>query len=218
VTPRSFLLDDALAAYLVAHCDGPDSVASRLIDETQAMGEVGGLQIAPEEGALLTLLTRLVKAERALELGTFTGYSALCIARGLPAGGKLVCCDVSEEWTAVARRYWVDAGVADRVDLRIGKAVETLRAMAEEPQFDLAFIDADKVSYPDYWELIVPRTRRGGIILADNTLRRGLVADPSYEDEAVVATRRFNDTVAADRRVESVILSVADGLTLALKK
>jgi caffeoyl-CoA O-methyltransferase len=217
VAPRSFLLDDALAAYLVDHCGEPDQVSAALIQETQGMGEVGGLQISPEEGALLKLLTRLVGARRALELGTFTGYSALCIARGLAPGGQLVCCDLSEEWTAVGRRYWRRAGVEDRIDVRLGPAADTLRAMPEEPAFDLVFIDADKPSYPEYWELVVPLVRPGGVILADNTLRRGRVADPAYEDEAVIATRQFNDLVAVDGRTESVITAVADGLTIALK-
>jgi len=217
VTPRSFLLDDALAAYLTDHCDEPDEVSARLIEETQAMGDLGGLQIAPDEGALLKLLTRLVGARRALELGTFTGYSALCIARGLAPGGRLICCDLSEEWTAVGRRYWGQAGVEDRIEVRIGPAADTVRAIPEEPSFDLVFIDADKVSYPQYWDLVVPRVRPGGLILADNTLRRGRVADAAYQDEVVVATRHFNDLVRADDRAQSVITPVADGLTIALR-
>ena len=137
------------------------------------------MQVAPEQGAFLTLLTRLVGARRAIEVGTFTGYSSLCIARGLPAGGELLCCDVSEEWTAVARRFWEKAGVADKIELRIAPAAETLRALPAREDWDLAFIDADKPGYPVYYEEILRRLRPGGLILADNVLWMGRVADPS---------------------------------------
>ncbi len=215
MAPRSFLLTDAQSAYLVDHCADPDDLQRRLIDETQAMGSLGELQIAPEQGAFLTLLARMVGASVALELGTFTGYSALCIARGLPPTGRLVCCDLSEEWTATARRYWRAAGVADRIDLRLGPAADTLRALPATAGFDLVFIDADKPAYPEYWELVVPHVRSGGVIVADNVLRRGEVLDETVTEEGTVAIRRFNDLVSADARVDSMILPVGDGMTLA---
>ena len=215
MAPRSFLLTDAQSAYLVDHCADPDELQRRLIDETQAMGALGGLQIAPEQGAFLTLLARIIGASSALELGTFTGYSALCIARGLGPSGRLMCCDVSEEWTSIAKRFWAADGLAERIDLRIGAAADTLRALPAETMFDLVFIDADKPAYPQYWELVVPHVRPGGVIVADNVLRKGEVLDDSVDEEGTVAIRTFNDTVAADGRVQSMILPLGDGMTLA---
>ena len=176
------------------------------------------MQIAPEQGAFMTLLARAMGARRALEVGTFTGYSALCLARGLADGGKLVACDVSEEWTAIARRYWEKAGVADRIELRIGPALDTLRALADAPTLDLAFIDADKPSYPAYYEEILRRLRPGGVILVDNVLWMGTVADPTRDEPNVNAIRAFNAKVARDPRVECVMLPISDGLTLIRKK
>lgn len=218
MAPRSFLLTDAQAAYLIEHCVGPDEIQSRLIAETQALGGPARMQIAPEQGAFLTLLARIAGAVTALELGTFTGYSAICIARGLRPGGRMVCCDVSEEWTSIAQRYWKEAGVADTIDLRLGPAADTLRTMPDAPLFDLVFMDADKPSYPEYWALVVPRVRPGGIVLIDNSLRYGQVVEPTGGDETVEGTRRFNDLVSADARVESMILPIADGLTLARRR
>ncbi|MCA1689284.1 MAG: class I SAM-dependent methyltransferase, partial [Actinobacteria bacterium] len=170
--------------------------------------------IAPEEGALLTFLVRLTAAHTVLEVGTFTGYSSLCLARGLADDGRLITCDVSQEWTAVAREFWARAGVEDRVQLRIGPATDTLRALPPDPFVDLAFIDADKPGYIDYWEQIVPRVRPGGLIVADNTLFSGEVLDADA-DEKPAAIRRFNAHASADPRVELVMLAVADGMTLA---
>lgn len=215
MAPRSFFLGDDLAGYVAAHCPAPDDVQSRLIEETRSLGDLFGMQISADEGSLLTLLARLTGARHAIELGTFTGYSAICIARGLQAGGRLVCCDLSEEWTSIARRYWKEAGVEAMIDLRLGPAAETVRSLPAEPTFDLAFIDADKPAYPAYWELVVPRMRPGGLILADNVFRHGAIVDPDAGDEGTVAMRRFNDTVAADGRTDAVMLSIADGLTLA---
>jgi len=173
------------------------------------------MQVAPEQAAFLTLLTRIMGARLAVEIGTFTGFSALAIARGLAADGRLICLDISAEYTSIARRYWERAGVADRVELRIGDARETVRELTET-DVDLAFIDADKSSYPVYWEELVPRMRPGGVILLDNVLRHGRVLDPqSADDRAIVA---FNDLVAADKRVEAVLLPIADGVTIARKR
>jgi caffeoyl-CoA O-methyltransferase len=175
------------------------------------------MQISPEQGAFMTLFTRLIGARRAVEVGTFTGYSALCIARGLPDDGSLLCCDVSEEWTALGRRAWDRAGVADPITLEIAPALDTLRALPHEPSFDLGFIDADKPAYPGYYEEILARLRPNGVILVDNVLWGGAVLTES-DDENTVAIQSFNDMVAADDRVESTILALGDGLTVARKR
>ena len=216
--PKSFLLDAPLANYLVSHGIPPDDVQQALIEETAALGAVAGMQIAPEQGAFLTVLTRLVGVRRAIEVGTFTGYSALCIARGLAPDGRLLCCDVSEEWTAVARKYWAKAGVDDRIDLKIAPAIETLRALPTDAAVDLAFIDADKPSYPQHYEEILARLRPNGVVLVDNVLWDGNVVKPEADDDNTRAIRAFNDMVASDDRVDSVILPIADGLTFARKK
>jgi caffeoyl-CoA O-methyltransferase len=173
------------------------------------------MQIAPEQGALLRILTRLIGATRAVEVGTFTGYSALCIARGLGEGGQLLCCDVSDEWTSIGRRYWEKAGVADRIELRLGPALDTLQSLPRQPAFDLAFIDADKPNYIGYYEELVPRLRTNGLVVVDNVLWSGTVVDPKATDDNVEAIRRFNDHLAADGRVEAVMIPVSDGITLA---
>jgi caffeoyl-CoA O-methyltransferase len=166
----------------------------------------------------MTMLTRLVGARSAVEIGTFTGYSALCIARGLPADGHLLCCDVSEEWTAVGRPFWEQAGVADRIELRLAPAVETLRALPREESIDLAFIDADKGNYRAYYEELLARLRPNGVILVDNVLWGGNVVNEDPADENRVAIRAFNDAVAADERVDSVMLPLGDGLTFLRKR
>jgi caffeoyl-CoA O-methyltransferase len=204
--------------YLVAHSTPPDDLVQRLIAETAALGGVSRMQISPDEGAFLNLVARLSRAHSAVEVGTFTGYSALCIARGLMPDGHLLCCDVSAEWTGIARRYWAEAGLSDVIELRLGPAVDTLRELPREPIFDLAFIDADKPSYPAYWEEIVPRMRPGGAVLVDNVLQGGRVVDGAADDENVVAIRRFNDQVVADDRVDVAMLPVRDGVTLAVKR
>jgi caffeoyl-CoA O-methyltransferase len=215
---KSFTLGADVHAYIVEHGTPPDAVQRELIEETKKLGGISLMQIAPEQGAFMTLLTRAIGARRAIEIGTFTGYSALCIARGLPSEGKLIACDVSEEWTAVARRYWEKAGVAERIELRIGPALDTLRALPRDPVFDIAFIDADKPSYPAYYELILERLRPSGLILVDNVLWMGQVANPKANDPHTVAMRAFNDLVAADPRVDCSMLAVADGLTLLRKR
>ncbi len=215
---KSLGLSPELHAYLVAHGPPPDPVLDSLAHETRALGPIAMMQVAPEQGALLTLLVRLLGARRVVEIGTFTGYSALCLARGLPDDGKLLCCDTSEEWTAIGKRYWEKAGVAHKIELRIAPAIETLRALPKEPHLDLAFIDADKVSYIDYYEEILVRLRTGGLILVDNVLWSGNVVNPDANDANTVAIRRFNDHVANDRRVDTVMLPISDGLTFAMKK
>jgi len=216
MTRKSIPLTAELHDYVVAHGTPPDPVLRDLLAETAALGGAAEMQVPPEEGALLTLLARLVGARDAVEVGTFTGYSSVCIARGLSPDGRLVCCDVSAEWTAVARRAWARAGLADRVELRLGPALDTLRAMPPEPLFDLAFLDADKQGYPAYWAELVPRVRSGGVLVVDNVLRDGRVLHPTAEDDVAVA--RFNDEVCADSRVDAVLLPLADGITIARRR
>ncbi|MFF0305828.1 O-methyltransferase [Streptosporangium sp. NPDC004379] len=213
------IVNPAVNDYVLAHSSPADDVLRDLADETRkAFSDVTSMQITQDEGAFLTMLVRLTGARRAVEVGVFTGYSSICIARGLPADGRLLACDVSEEWTSVARRYWERAGVADRIDLRIAPALETLRALPADPEIDFAFIDADKVSYPSYYEELVTRLRPGGLIVLDNVLRSGRVLDDSFQEEADVVMRRMNDIVVADDRVESVMLPMRDGVTLARRR
>ncbi len=216
--PKSFFLAPAVHEYLVAHGTPPDALLDEVARETQQVGPLALMQVAPEQGGFLTFVTRLVGARRAIEVGTFTGYSSICIARGLSADGKLLCCDVSEEWTAIARRYWAKAGLADRIELRLGPAAETLSALPLAEPWDLAFIDADKPGYPVYYEEILKRLRPGGLILVDNVLWMGRVADPSAQDDATRSIRAFNDLVARDVRVDKVMFPLSDGLTLLRKR
>jgi caffeoyl-CoA O-methyltransferase len=216
---KSLSLSDELYAYLLDHSTPADDVATDLIEETRSvLPDKAMMQIAPDQAALLTMLTRLAGARRAVEVGTFTGMSSLAIARGLADGGHLTCFDVSDEYTSIARRYWERAGVADRIELRIGDAREQLRTLPAEPHLDLAFIDADKTGYPAYWAELVPRMRPGGLILVDNVFQGGRVIDPTEQAESVTAIRAFNSQVRADGRVDVVMLPVADGLTLARRR
>jgi len=217
--PDKFIsLTADLYQYVVDHRSERDPVLASLIKETEQLGPVSMMQIAPEQGAFMTLLARLIGARSAVEVGTFTGYSALCVARGLSTDGRLLCCDVNEEWTAIARRYWEKGGVARKIDLRIGPGVETLRALPETPQFDMAFIDADKPNYRNYYEEILKRLRPNGVMLFDNVLWLGQVLDTTTTDQSTRAIRELNDWAAGDPRVETVLLPVADGLTLVRKR
>jgi caffeoyl-CoA O-methyltransferase len=217
VTTKTEPLSDELHAYLVAHGSQPDPVLADLIAETrEELPEFVGMQIAPEQAAFFTLLARISGARYAVEVGTFTGLSSIAIARGMGPEGRMVCCDVSEEFTTIARRYWERAGLTDRIELRLGPAAETLRAMPAREHIDLAFIDADKTGYPTYWTELVPRMRPGGLILVDNVLWHGRVLDPETEDDhAIVA---FNEQVLADGRVEAVLVPIGDGVTIARKR
>ncbi|MPY98966.1 MAG: SAM-dependent methyltransferase [Actinophytocola sp.] len=218
---RSISVDPRLHEYALAHSTQPDAVQRALIDATnRAAAEHAGMRISHDEGTFLTLLTQLSGARFAVEVGTFTGYSALCIARGLPDdrdGGRLLCCDVSEEWTSIGREHWEQAGVADRIEVRIAPAIETLRALPDEPVIDLAFIDADKESYIAYWDELVPRMRPGGVLLVDNTLWHGRVTDAD-PDETTREITAFNDHAAADDRVDLVVLTLSDGVTMARRR
>ncbi len=213
--PKAVALTPELHAYLLAHGAPPDPILEDLASHTREMvPDQAHMLLAPEEGGLLTFLARLIGARNALELGTFTGYSSICLARGLVDGGRLITCDLSREWTDVARSYWDRAGVADVIDLRLGPALETLRSLPAEPFLDLAFIDADKPGYISYWEEVIPRLRLGGLVIVDNTLFSGHVIDPDPAEKPA-AIRAFNTHATADGRVELVLLPVGDGLTLA---
>lgn len=210
-------LTPPLYDYVVAHsAPPPDDVLHALAAETAALGPESMMQIAVEQGAFLTMLARLMGARRAVEVGTFTGYSAICIARGLADGGQLLCCDVSEEWTAIARRYWTRAGLDDRITLRLGPAIDTLRALAATPEIDLAFVDADKTGYGAYYDELLPRLRPNGLIVFDNALWGGSVVDSPSASAA--ALRALAGRVHADPRVDAVLLGIADGLLLARKR
>lgn len=214
MTTKPLPLTPELHAYLVAHGSTPDEIVRELAEETRAaLPAQADMQVAPEQAAFLTFLTRLLGVRQAVEVGTFTGLSSLAIARGLAEGGRLTCFDISEEYTGVARRYWTRAGVQDRIELRIGPAAETLRELPRERHLDFAFIDADKVGYPVYWDELVPRMRPGAVIAVDNTLRDGRVLAPQNADDRAIAA--FNDAVLADVRVDVVMLPIADGVTLA---
>ena len=217
--PKSFFLSPAVHEYIVAHGAPPDDVQRDLIEETAAL-PMAMMQIAPEQGVFMTLLARLIGARQAIEVGTFTGYSALSIARGLSDDGHLLCCDVSEEWTSIARRALERAGLASKIELRLAPAVDTLRALPDDEYLDLGFIDADKPSYPIYYEEILRRLRPNGVILVDNTLWGGDVVANSGDaaSDDTTAIRAFNDAVAADARVDCALLTLGDGLTLLRKR
>ena len=203
--------------YLLTHSEPADEVLRDLAEQThRELGGQAGMQITQDEGELLTLLVRLTGARRAVEVGMFTGYSSICIARGLPDDGHLLCCDVSEEWTSVARDYWSRAGVAEKIELRIAPAVETLRSLPTEDSFDFAFIDADKAGYPAYVEEILPRLRPGGLMVLDNMLRDGRVLAPEGDDDRAID--ELNRALVADERVDVVLLPVRDGVSLARKR
>jgi caffeoyl-CoA O-methyltransferase len=212
--PKSFHVSRAIHDYLLDHGGRPDAIGSALIEETRALGGISLMQIAPEQGAFMALLARAIGAKRAIEVGTFTGFSALCLARALPEDGQLICCDVSDEWTRVGRPFWEKAGVADRIDLRIAPGIETLRGIRDDDGFDFGFIDADKPNYRAYAEELIRLIRPGGLILVDNVLWQGTVVDPAAEGENVEAIRAFNDWAAQDERVEGVMLAISDGLTV----
>ncbi len=207
-------LDEALLSYMDAHSSPPDEVQRDLIAVTEALGDVGRMQIGAVQGSFMTMLVQLLQPRFAVEVGTFTGYSALAVARALPPGGRLLCCDVSEEWTAIARSHWQRAGVADRIDLRIAPALETLRGLPPDSLIDFAFIDADKANYINYYEELLRRLSPRGVILVDNVLWGGGVAVAGQDDPTTEALRAFNAHVAADPRVQAAMLPVGDGLTV----
>ncbi len=214
-------IEGALADYVDTNWLRENPLKRRLRDETMAKTPIPAMQISAHQGQQIALLARLVGARRAVEVGTFTGYSALCIAEALDADGKLWCCDVSEEWTAIGRRYWKEAGLDDRIELTIAPAIQTLdRLLAKglAGQLDLAFIDADKSNYDAYYERCLKLVRRGGLVLIDNVLWGGSVADPSDQDADTQAIRTLNTKLKADQRIDLTLFAVGDGMTCALKR
>src|SRR4051812_39218505 len=215
---RTLSLSDALHAYLVEHSVRKPDILSRLRAET-AQDSMSMMQISPEQGQFMQLLVRLMGAKQCLEIGVFTGYSSLAIALALPTDGRIAACDVSEQWTAIARKYWKEAGVADKIQLYIAPALATLDKLiaSETGQFDFVFIDADKVNYLNYYERALVLARRGGLIAIDNTLWGGQVVDLASQSEDTQAIRRLNEKLRLDSRVQISLLPIGDGLTLALK-
>jgi caffeoyl-CoA O-methyltransferase len=213
-------LDDDLYAYVVALGAREDESLARVRRETAALGDIAVMQISPDQGALMTMLARLIGATRAIELGTFTGYSAICIARGLSEGGRLTACELDPERAATATANFAAAGVADRIDVVVGPATDTLAELTAiaAGTYDLAFIDADKTSYPAYYESCLTLLRPGGLIILDNVLRGGSVLDPAPDDEGGQVIAALNDEIAGDGRVDVAMLGVADGITLARKR
>lgn len=212
---RTQITTDAIATYVEAHATPPDAHQQPLIDATtEATGGAAMMQISHPHAVFMSILTAALRPRFAVEVGTFTGYSALAVARTLPPDGRLLCCDVSEEWTDIAREHWARAGIEDRIELKLAPAIETLRSLPPEPQIDLAFVDADKTGYHDYYEEILPRLSPTGVLLVDNTLWSGQVCNPDATDDDTVALRAFNDHVVADPRSEVSLLPLGDGVTM----
>jgi predicted O-methyltransferase YrrM len=217
---RTLQLDENLYGYLLAVSSREAPILKQLRDETDKLAEAG-MQISPDQGQFMALLLELLGARRVLEIGTFTGYSALVMAMALPENGKIVCCDKSDEWTSIARRYWKEAGVDNRIELRLGSALDTLDALIDagnENSFDFAFIDADKVNYSNYFERSLVLLKQGGLIAVDNVLWGGSVINPEKQDEDTRAIRAFNEQLKDDSRVDISLVPIGDGLTLARKK
>jgi caffeoyl-CoA O-methyltransferase len=216
---RDITMTEALADYVRGVTPAEPAALQSLREETQRL-KGAGMQIGADQGRLMQILVRLIDARRCLEIGTFTGYSALAVALALPAGGRIVACDINEEWTAIARKHWKKAGVAEKIDLRIAPAVETLDALIAEGgagRYDFAFIDADKQSYDAYYERVLALLRPRGLMVIDNVLWSGAVADPKANDKDTQALKRLNAKIAGDARVAAILLPLADGITLAMK-
>ncbi|MEO6700591.1 MAG: class I SAM-dependent methyltransferase [Jatrophihabitantaceae bacterium] len=215
-------INPALGDYLLRSSSPPDEVIASLVDRTAELGGAAGMMVPVEQAGLLSLLSRLLKVECAVDIGTFTGLSALAIARGLAPGGRVISCDVTDQWSEIAREHWTRAGLADRIDFRLGPAGRTLGELAPE-SVDLVFIDADKMNYPNYYRSAVPLLRSGGLLLLDNVLLDGYVLDPELAHDGLMrrcasTLRLVNAEVAADERLEAVMLPIADGLTIARKR
>ena len=213
---RSRFIDPPIADYALDHTSGPDAVQVELQQVTaERTGRAAGMQIGDDQAVLLEILARATGARRAVEIGTFTGYSSLALARGIGPDGRLLCLDISEEWTAIAREHWDKAGVADRIELRIGPALDALAELPLYEYFDLAFVDADKSGYGAYYDELLPRMRTGGLLMFDNTLWGGAVLDDKDDSDDTVAIRALNDRIASDPKVRVVLLPIGDGLTIA---
>lgn len=220
MTGKTIRMDDRLYEYLSQVSLREPPLWARLREETAQL-PMARMQIAPEQGQFMALLTRLLGVRRALEVGVFTGYSSLCVADAMAADGRLIACDTSEEWTAVARRYWAEAGVADRIDLRLAPALQTMDELLQQGEagrFDLVFIDADKTNYDGYYERALQLLRTGGVVVLDNVLWSGQVADEAVQDDDTMALRRLNEKIHTDERIDLSMLPMADGITLARKR
>lgn len=222
---KSFTTSPELRDYLIGHSGPLDDVQRSLIERTRALGTVAVMQVTLEQGAFLTMLAGAVRARRAIEIGTFTGYSALCIARGMADDGLLTCCDINEQWTSIGREHWDRAGVGHKIELRLQPALDTIRAYPETPIFDFAFLDVldvfldeDQPGYAGYFDELVPRMLPGGLIVVDNVLFAGGVLDEDTTDDNARRIQEFNRQVAADRRMEVVMLPVSDGVTIARRR
>ncbi|MGI8955584.1 MAG: O-methyltransferase [Chthoniobacterales bacterium] len=217
--PKYVTLNDSLYDYIIRHRSRAiDPVLDTLRAETEALGDAARMLISPEQGDFLTLLTGLLDVGTVVEVGTFTGYSSICLARGLPGGGRLYCFDVNAEWTAIAQRYWEKADLADRIELQLGDAKEVLRNWEPRTAIDLVFIDADKPAYDTYYEILLPRMKADGLFIFDNMVWGGRVVEQPLTDPDALAIDRLNEKLATDPRVESVLLPIADGLHLARKR
>jgi len=215
---RAPFLPEKIARYVLDHSVREPEILRELRAATASVPH-SGMQIGADQGQFMALLVQAIGARNCLEIGTYTGYSALAVALALPEEGRVVCCDISEEWTAIARRFWDKAGVAHKIDLRLAPALRTLEELASRKgRFDFVFIDADKGNYANYYEACLPLVRRGGIIALDNTLWSGWVADAKRRDADTLALRAFNDKLHRDERVALSLLPLGDGVTLALKK
>lgn len=212
---RAPFLPEKIARYIHEHSVREPQILRELRAATASV-PYSGMQIGADQGQFMALLVQAIGARNCLEIGTYTGYSALAVALALPADGRVICCDISEEWTAIARRFWDKAGVAHKIELRLGPALETLKEL--KGPYDFAFIDADKGNYANYYEACLQLVRRGGIIAVDNTLWSGWVADAKRRDDDTRALRAFNDKLHRDERVSVSLLSLGDGVTLALKR
>ena len=216
--PKITPLTQDLLRYMLRNRTGEDEALAALRRETKStVGDVAGMMISEEQGVFLRVLVAALAPRLAIEVGTFTGYSALCMASALPTDGELICCDVSDEWTSLGRKYWERCGLADRIDLRIAPAIKTLKQLPGDAVVDFAFLDADKDNYVEYYEALVPKLRANGIVAVDNVLWHNWSMDSSNQDPETVGIREFNDHVLRDRRVESVMLHIGDGLTLVRK-
>jgi O-methyltransferase len=216
-------INQALRGYLLRSCSPPEKAVVSLVERTAAAGEMAGMMVPAEQAALLTLLTRMLAARTAVDVGTFTGLSALALALGMPEDGRVITCDVTDTWVGLAREHWQRAGVADRIDFRLGPAGRTLRGLPPDLEVDIVFLDADKMNYLEYYRLAVPLLRPGGLLVADNVLLDGYVLDPELADGSLMRScartlRTFNAELAADDRLETVMLPIADGLTIARKR
>ena len=215
---RSFFLDNDLFNYIMSHSAPADQVQEALIEETAELGWVSRMQISVDQGNFLTMLVKAMRPKFAVEIGTFTGFSAISIARGLPENGSLLCCDISEEWTAIARAYWERAGLNDKIKLVLAPATETLDNLPEDTEIDFAFIDADKGNYKNYYDAVLSRLSDHGMIVIDNVLWSGRVIDESANDDDTHAIKEFNSYIRNDDRVTCTMLSIGDGVTLIQKK